>query len=129
MNRNMTRDLNASACSPVKRLADGSLEQSFCLGDDFIGFAGHFPGYPVVPAVAQMLATQVLLEEALDTPLELAEISHAKFLKQLQPGQDFRVACREKNRSSLCYDARIHVDGELAASFRLTFVPREPLHD
>jgi len=128
MNRDMRSELLAAASAAPCCGEDGSVSQHFCLDATFIGFAGHFPGYPVVPAVTQLLAAQLLLEQSEGAPLALQRVSHAKFLQQLQPEQVFRVTCRPKPGKPLCYDVRIHLEEELASSFRLTVAPREKHH-
>jgi len=128
VNRNMRSDLLAAACSNLERRDDGSVSQDFRFNEDFIGFAGHFPGYPIVPAVAQLLAAQVVVEQCEAAPRKLREVSHAKFLQQLLPGQTFRVRCQEKADKPHNFDAKIFLGEELAASFRLVFAARETNH-
>lgn len=129
MNRNMRSDVQAAACSACEQLDDGSLRQSFRFDEDFIGFAGHFPDYPVVPAIAQMLAAQLMIEQQHPEGMALLSVSHAKFLQQLPPMKDFRVECRAKTDNALCYDAKVFLDDARAASFRLTFNRREHVDD
>ena len=125
MTRDMRSDILDAACSPRERTTDGGVTQSFCLDADFIGFAGHFEGYPVVPAVTQLLAAQLLAEELLKKEVVLEAVTHAKFLQQLQPEQTFTVTCRAKENKPFCYDARIQINEETAASFLLRFALKE----
>ncbi|PLY00935.1 MAG: hypothetical protein C0624_11415 [Desulfuromonas sp.] len=128
MNRDMRSELLAAACSPATQGEDGSVSQSFSLPETFIGFAGHFPDYPIVPAVTQLLAAQLLTEQIQGRPLTLCTVSHAKFLQQLLPQQTFTVTCRPKTGKPLCYDVRIHLDEELASSFRINVSSSEEDH-
>jgi len=128
MNRDMRSELLAAATGASSRKEDGSIVQSFCLDETFIGFSGHFPGYPIVPAVTQLLAARLLIEHEAGTPLELQKVSHAKFLQQLLPGQPFCISCKVKSDRPLCYDVRIHLGEELASSFKFEFVPGEEHH-
>lgn len=53
---------------------------------------GHFPGLPVLPAVATLESSLQMLRRALgDTPLVLQRISSAKFMQPISPGQHVRI--------------------------------------
>ena len=68
--------------------------QSFCPTADFIGFNGHFPGYPILPAMLQVLLGIIVSEELYGTKLVLQKLDKAKFMAQIQPGQTVTVTCR-----------------------------------
>jgi 3-hydroxyacyl-[acyl-carrier-protein] dehydratase len=121
----MRSDILAAACSPPEHTAEGGVSQSFCFDKDFIGFSGHFEGYPVVPAVTQLLAAQLLAEKLPQQEVVLEAVTHAKFLQQLQPEQTFTVTCKPKQNKPLCYNARIELNGEPASSFLLRFALKE----
>jgi 3-hydroxyacyl-[acyl-carrier-protein] dehydratase len=52
---------------------------------DHIIYAGHFPGYPVVPGVIQMQIVHELLEKYLGKSLKLSAIDDCKFLRIINP--------------------------------------------
>ena len=52
---------------------------------------GHFPGYPVVPAVVVLECVLEAAERWLARPLPVAALPHAKFQSPLAPDQDARV--------------------------------------
>ena len=60
----------ALSCLSLERRDDASIRAAFRLAPDFIGFAGHFPGRPILPAVAQvqMGVLAVTLREAGQLP-------------------------------------------------------------
>ena len=68
--------------------------QSFCPAADFIGFDGHFPDYPVLPAMLQILLGIIVSEELYGTKLALQKLDKAKFMAQIHPGQTITVSCR-----------------------------------
>jgi 3-hydroxyacyl-[acyl-carrier-protein] dehydratase len=111
----------AAAGSELRWEAEGGA-RVFCLPADFPGFAGHFPGYPVLPAVLQVLAAQVLVEELRGRPLRLAKLERAKFLRPVRPGEPLRVECRPRRGS---WEARLAVEGEPAATFAMTLVEED----
>ena len=67
--------------------------QNFCLGPDFIGFDGHFPDYPVLPAMLQVLLGIIVSEDICGTRLTLQKLDKAKFMAQIRPEQNITVSC------------------------------------
>jgi len=68
--------------------------QNFCPPADFIGFDGHFPNYPILPAMLQILLGIIVSEELCGTRLTLQKLDKAKFTAQIQPQQTIKVSCR-----------------------------------
>jgi 3-hydroxyacyl-[acyl-carrier-protein] dehydratase len=57
----------------------GTMKARFSFPADFIGFAGHFPGKPVLPGVCKIQAMLCMLEAAYQRTPKLKEIALAKF--------------------------------------------------
>lgn len=123
MNR-MRQDILAARLGEFDSLGD-AFTGRFRFGDDFVGFAGHFPGYPLLPAVVQILVGQ-LVAEALEqkksgaTP-SVSAVEKAKFVREVRPGEEVLAECRRvmfKGRPG--FELRLSVDGEAASSFVLT---------
>ena len=89
---------------------------------DFIGFQGHFPGYPILPAFVQILTAITIIEEHQNCRLELATVEKAKFHLPLRPDLEIEVTCaqRQVNGKFIC-EARLIVTEGLASSFRFSF--------
>lgn len=51
--------------TPPLQQSDGSFVASITFDKDFPGFDGHFPGNPVVPAICQLSAVELLAQRAL----------------------------------------------------------------
>ena len=69
-----------------QRHDDGSYSAAITFDPAFTGFDGHFPGNPIVPAVCQLSAVEVLAHLALGREdLKLATISLMKFRAPLLP--------------------------------------------
>ena len=69
-----------------QRHDDGSYSATITFDPAFTGFDGHFPGNPIVPAVCQLSAVEVLAHLALGREdLKLATISLMKFRAPLVP--------------------------------------------
>lgn len=102
------------------RATNTAVEQLFCLPGDFVGFQGHFPGHPIVPAVVQVLMAQQVAEHAFNLKLEVFDIERAKFHRQIRPDELIQVRCCLKElRGKKLIDARLDVQGEAAAAFWL----------
>lgn len=120
MTSRLREAIRKSALGAVREGGDAA-ERDHSFPGDFPGFDGHFPGFPILPGVAQIQAALVLAEEWRGVPLRLAAVESAKFLLQIRPGETVTVQVREKRRGDrLFLDARLMRDGELAASFTLT---------
>jgi len=111
--------IKAAALAPA-RISELAGEQSFCFDQDFIGFGGHFPEYPIFPAVLQVLLAQLLAEEIIGAPLSVHALARAKFIQQLRPGDQIDVClnCRKKDDNFHC-SSELQVVGQRAASFTL----------
>ena len=77
-----------SGKTPVRDVGgDGKYRVSMCFDETFTGFGGHFPGRPVLPGVCQILAFSVFACNASGMKLKLREITKAKFLSVVEPGE------------------------------------------
>jgi len=65
----------------------------FCLGDDFIGFRGHFPGNPIVPGIVQIMLAQYTA--ACGQSSKLTEVIKCKFISQIKPHDHIDVRVDE----------------------------------
>lgn len=120
------RGIIAACCGPPG-MEEGSLtvRQTFRFPPDFVGFAGHFPTDPILPAVVQ-ISVGVFLVEMLHTPqfrgnLVLAAVQRAKFMRKLGPEQTITAFCRKRPGHDHAFDATLAVDEGPASSFTLIF--------
>jgi len=115
----MRQAIIQSALGPIE-LNGESGSQTFCFAESFLGFSGHFPGYPILPGVLQNLLSQVVAEQIITSPVVFHSVARAKFSRQLRPDEliDVRVTCTEKNDLLHCVTL-IKVGDEEASSFTL----------
>jgi len=83
-------------------------------------FAGHFPGTPIMPAVAQLQMIEALLHTRSGWQVHVRGGSAIKFLHRIVPGSklDIRLAHRYPDaiRFTLEQDARVVTKGTLQAA-------------
>jgi 3-hydroxyacyl-[acyl-carrier-protein] dehydratase len=118
--------IRSSASGSVGETEPGTYVRSYCFTSDFIGFSGHFPGYPILPAFVQVLMVLTLAEEVKGRPLKVLTLERAKFQREVFPGNEIKVQYREgitkKGKTKL--EATLTVAENPAASFQLTFDDR-----
>jgi len=108
------------------QIAGDLVRQSYCLAPEFVGFSGHFPGYPIVPAVVQILMAQVLAEQFLMDGQAVRSIERAKFHRQLKPLDVIMVSCQRKTvRHKEIIDAKMFIGDELVTDFWLVLDSRD----
>ena len=102
-------------------LSDGnSASQEFLLEEGFSGFAGHFPGYPILPAIVQALLGQLVAEQVCGEARTLISLSRAKFVKQVHPGKKIRVEVELKPRDEgLQVRTSLYQEDEKSSDFTL----------
>jgi len=115
----MREEIERSALGPLQSDEQGGL-RSFRFNEAFVGFAGHFPDYPILPAVLQALLAQMVAEQLLGEPADFLALERAKFTRQLRPGEQIEVKVRPRDKGENHWFAcELSVGEEKAASFTL----------
>jgi len=126
MNR-MRQAIMDSALGPVLLSDDAAevAEQRFRFDEDFLGFDGHFPGYPILPAILQTLLGQLVAEQLCGGCLVFQKLSRAKFTRELRPGEQIqvRVVLSDVADGVRC-GVELRCGEATASSFTLNFAPR-----
>lgn len=101
--------------------ASGECEAAFLFPPSFPGFAGHFPGKPVLPGIAQIMA--VVHVCGLPAPAAMRSIKTCKFLRPVFPDEriDMTVSRSGTEDGGIKARAALRVGGELCASMTLFF--------
>ncbi len=99
-------------------------------------FAGHYPGFPLVPGVylleAAMQAGAILLaphfREAADKVPVATRIDRVKFRQMVRPGDTLRmkVTLVERLADAFFLKARVEVEGRVAARFEFACTAAAP---
>jgi 3-hydroxyacyl-[acyl-carrier-protein] dehydratase len=109
MNKIM-QGIAAASLGAVTADADGMLEGRYRFSADFAGFAGHFPGHPILPAIVEIMLVAALVGEQSGCRQRLVAVEDAKFLNPAGPDQELLVRCRPRTvKGKLLYDAQLSV--------------------
>lgn len=120
MNR-LRYEINSSALENLIVREDGTAVKRFLFSSDFIGFSGHFKGFPILPAIVQILCGLAVAEEMKGKFLELDTIEKAKFLLKLRPDQEIEVHCKASTiRRTEGFSVHLITGEGVAASFSMT---------
>lgn len=94
---------------------------AFIFPPDFIGFDGHFPDNPILPAVVQIMAGACAAMAAEQTDFTTRNVSRAKFVRPILPNEELVISgsIQHKNGNRIA-PITIRVAEELAATFTLT---------
>ena len=121
MNKVKTEIINAALGQVESVMPDKAIGR-YLFPQSFIGFAGHFPGYAVLPAYVQVLTALTVIEEWKGRPFQLASLERAKFHIELRPDQEITVQCREfEAKGKMAIEANLTVKEGLAATFLMKF--------
>ncbi len=123
--RSLKDEILASTDAKVRTLEeDQGYELVFGIAEDFTGFSGHFPEFPVLPAFVQLLIGQCALEIRSQGPWGLRRVKRAKFMKTISPGQALTVRWHEQVlEDGMQGRFVLWVDDGKAASFSVEFAP------
>ncbi len=110
----------AAAMAGAAETAEG-LQAIFRLPPSFTGFAGHFPGRPILPAVAQIQMGCVLLAKLRgDSFIRPRQVNTAKFTRPVGPGEPVLAQAIPAAIPGR-WKVVLTVNGEKAAEFTLAF--------
>jgi 3-hydroxyacyl-[acyl-carrier-protein] dehydratase len=98
----------------------GEVEARLNFAEEFVGFCGHFPDYPVLPAVLAIYSGWLLAEISRRRELELCSIRRAKFAAPILPGDEIAVSLKQTGAESgegEWFSVSLKNQGQLAAKF------------
>lgn len=107
--------------SDLTEAGAGELRARFLFPAEFVGFKGHFPGGPILPAVCEIQAALAMLEAWKGKRVSLRGIVLAKFSAPVSCDEEVVYQCSvtmEDGREALV-KANVATDGGNVARFRL----------
>ena len=85
-------------------------------------FDGHFPGWPVLPGIAQLGMVLDLVRHALDGPVRVAEVSRVRFKQMIIPDDHVTVVAESRPGDCGRYTFRIIRRDQVACTGTMTVV-------
>ncbi|MCB0793351.1 MAG: hypothetical protein KDB88_01320 [Flavobacteriales bacterium] len=108
------------------QLAEGAWQARLTLHKDHPLYAGHFPGRPVTPGVAQIQLIEQLVSRIMGERMMLCGSKAIKFLRPIDPYQnaDLIIVLRLAHLDGVAScDASAEVDGHKVFSMKAEFQP------
>jgi 3-hydroxyacyl-[acyl-carrier-protein] dehydratase len=110
--------------SDLSESGDGELTARFLFPPEFVGFQGHFPERPILPAVCEIQAAIAMLEASSKRRITLKEIVSAKFSMPVTCGEEVMYLCSVAMQDSQIAVLKTNVTkhGKSVAKFKLRVV-------
>lgn len=123
MKQREEHSLQCAVQDALVRLEESSgperLEAAFCFASDSVAFAGHFPGRPVLPGIAQIMAVALVAGKGAPPPVQ--SIKRCKFMRPVLPEEPLAVIvdCAPDGDGGVTAKAGLSVRGEPCAAMTL----------
>ena len=101
--------------TPFHALKPAGIGAAFVFPADFMGFAGHFPGNPILPGIVQIMAGALTAGQGRDLPLR--GVPRCKFLRPVVPGERLEVTALPTGDGK--WKVSLNTDGQACAEMLL----------
>lgn len=123
----MNKILQGIAAAQLRSITDDAtwpMAGTYRFSTDFAGFAGHFPGHPILPAIVEIMTVVALVSDRTGCRQRLVAVEDAKFLNPVNPDQELVVRCRPRMvKGKLHYEAQLTVGETTTATVLLELAP------
>jgi 3-hydroxyacyl-[acyl-carrier-protein] dehydratase len=102
------------------RKTERGWEQNYVFPVGFVGFQGHFPGNPILPAIVQLMTARQSIAGQLGCEVAVTKVTRAKFHEIIPPEVVVTVLwnIRQQEDGYMC-KCVLEASGKTAASFNL----------
>jgi 3-hydroxymyristoyl/3-hydroxydecanoyl-(acyl carrier protein) dehydratase len=76
----MNEAIKSCVIKPAEK-TDRGWEKTYIFGPDFLGFQGHFPGNPIMPAILQIMIAREAIAEQMGYEYDVLSVRRAKYMK------------------------------------------------
>lgn len=93
---------------------DGGICASIVVPPNSLWFSGHFPGNPILPAIAQLAIVHDLVELACGRGVIPQTVNRVKFRRIIKPGEIVNIVVTPIKDNEMTYSFKLAVNGEMA---------------
>ena len=112
------RQVRAAALAEPQLGPGGIVAQEFRFQEGFIGFDGHFPGRPTLPAFVQLMMARIALEAAFGGCRPFVGIKSSRFTRVIRPLETARIECAPSDTVG-AWQIELRVGDEVAARAKI----------
>jgi 3-hydroxyacyl-[acyl-carrier-protein] dehydratase len=123
--KNINERIRACGIKPAQETQRG-WEKTYVFPADFLGFKGHFPENPILPAVIQIMMAREAVTEQIGQEFDVMKLSRAKYMKVITPGIPVTVIWTVKEQpDSVSCNCILETEGNPASKLILTLTKKQ----
>ena len=100
----------------IKQIADGEIQAELRADFGSPWFDGHFPGYPVLPGIAQLHAVLEAIRKIEGENLKIESVGRVRFKQIIKPGDSPLVIVKRNTTDKLSFSFKIMLGDKVACS-------------
>ncbi len=102
--------------SPADMTENGIMTANVQIPATSLWFSGHFPGFPVLPGIAQLAMAADTVRRALGGTVRVTGFRRVRFKRMIRPGDDLVVVATGSPRKESSCAFRIMAGGDVVCS-------------
>lgn len=123
--KNINDRIRTCCIKPTQKTERG-WEKTYVFLADFLGFQGHFPENPILPAVIQIMLAREAVAEQMGQEFDVIKLSRAKYMKVITPGIPVTVIWTIKEQpDSITCNFILETEGTPASKLILTLAKKQ----
>ena len=105
---------------------DRGWEKTYIFPVDFLGFQGHFPGNPIMPAILQIMIAREAINEQMGAEYDVLSVNRAKYMKVVTADTAVTVVWTIKEKpDSIACKCVLETKGTPASKLSFTLSPKQ----
>ena len=121
----MNEAITACGIKPTVK-TDRGWEKTYIFGADFLGFQGHFPGNPIMPAILQIMIAREAIAEQMGHECDVLSVSRAKYMKMVSSDSAVTVVWTIKEEpDSIACKCVLETQGSAASKLSFTLTRKQ----
>lgn len=104
----------------LKQSKDNGISADVRVPQDSPWFAGHFPGEPILPGIAQLAMVRELISRTCHRKITVAGIRRVRFKQIIRPEDRLAIVVKPMPKNAESYSFRIMLGQQLACSGVMT---------